>query len=156
MNDVNEKKRKTLPDDESERYSRKSRLITDEPHDYCGFTLEVEIETGTAISLHSRSHRDKQRWHGHDMPSLEIFPDLRELELYKCRYITSIHETLSQLKHLRVLKIIGCSQLQSIPTSIDRLAQLEEVSDRLLLLNPFKIPINSYPRALSIDRYLKA
>ena len=63
------------------------------------------------------------------MPSLEIFPDLQRLELFKCRHIVDIHDSLTQLKQLRVLKIIGCSRLQTIPDSIDQLHQLEVVRE---------------------------
>ena len=64
------------------------------------------------------------------MPSLDIFPNLQRLELFKCRYISQLHDSsLTQLKQLRVLKIIGCRQLQTIPESIGQLSQLEEVCE---------------------------
>lgn len=137
MNDITDKKRKTLSEDavdvgntESTHFSAPtSRIITDDPPFFRGFTVEEDGETGKVKSLHSRWRLDCDRWEGSDMPSLEIFPDLQRLELFKCRYIVNIHDSLTQLKQLRVLKIIGCSRLQTIPDSIDQLHQLEVVRE---------------------------
>lgn len=134
MNDTMDKKRKSRSEDivldlEKRPCCQKSRVITDDLPLFRGITVEEDEETGKVISLHSRSRLDSDRWHGTCMPSLALFPDLQNLELFKCRYISSIHDSLTHLKQLRVLKIIGCRRLQSIPESIDQLDQLEEVRE---------------------------
>ena len=138
MNDTADKKRKSRLDSDVDDANmqlssvRKSRVIADDYPSFRGITIEEDRETGKVISLHSRSRLDHDRWEGSNMPSLEIFPDLQLLELYKCRYIAQVHDSVMQLKQLRVLKLIGCSRMQTIPDSIDQLNQLEEVSVSLL------------------------
>ena len=132
MSDIMDKKRKARSDDlvgdaKTQSLTRKVRVVSDDPPLFRGITIEEDKETGRIISLHSRSRLDRDRWQGSNMPSVAIFPDLQLLELFKCRYIENVHDSLSQLTQLRILKIIGCSRLQAIPDSIDRLNQLEEV-----------------------------
>lgn len=132
MSDILDKKRKARSDDvvgdaKTQSLTRKVRVVSDDPPLFRGITIEEDKETGRIISLHSRSRLDRDRWQGSNMPSVAIFPDLQLLELFKCRYIENVHDSLSQLTQLRILKIIGCSRLQAIPDSIDRLNQLEEV-----------------------------
>lgn len=91
-----------------------------------GVTVEEDEATGAVVALSCRSRCDKDRWEA--MPSLACFPSLLKIDLHQCRYITGIHESLTQLKHLRTLSLAGCSRLKSIPDTIGLLEQLEEAS----------------------------
>jgi hypothetical protein len=135
MSETTDKKRKIGSDgvvDDAKThlsFGRKWRVITDEYPSFHGIAIEEDEETGKVISLHSRTRLDRDRWEDNNMPSFAIFPDLRRLELFKCRYLLHINDSLSELNQLRVLKIVGCSRLQTIPESIGQLNQLEEVCE---------------------------
>jgi hypothetical protein len=93
---------------------------------FLGATIEEDVTAqGSVIALSNKSRRDCDRWE--TMPSLACFPALQSIDLNKCRYIESIHESLTELKQLRSLRLTGCSRLKSIPASIGQLLQLEEV-----------------------------
>jgi hypothetical protein len=92
--------------------------------DFKGFTIG-RSENGIVVSLSSQSRRDPDRWG--IMPSVESFLDVQQIELYKCRYIESLHESISNCHNLRKLFLIRCSRLKSIPASIEQLESLQEV-----------------------------
>ena len=97
-----------------------------------GLLVEVD-EEGSVVSCSTRGVRDEDRWEN-NMPSFERFPCLRELDLFKSRYIQTVHESTCQLEHLTTLRLTRCSRLRSIPATIGQLQNLEEVSRRFLFV----------------------
>lgn len=85
-------------------------------------------DRGHIVALNSQWQLDVDRWEA--MPSVSSLPDLQRIELYDCRYITSLHASVTDLQQLRVLRLIGCSALKSLPPLMDQWTQLEEVSKR--------------------------
>jgi hypothetical protein len=113
--------------------TRKRKISSDAPSDpsssieqnFVGVTVQ-EDDNGAVTTLSCRSRRDKDRWE--IMPSLACFPDLERIDLYQCRYIESIHESITQLKNLQTLNLTGCSRLKSLPDAIGGLEKLETAS----------------------------
>ena len=96
-----------------------------EEGDLRGVVLEVEPSTNIVISLSSRATSDANRWE--TMPSLEPYPSLQKLDLYKNRYITVLDDSVTQLQNLRSISLVGCKRLKALPSSIGQLQSLEEV-----------------------------
>lgn len=100
---------------------------------------QLEIAKGSddddgsgAVSLSSRSCQDIYRWE--EMPALENYPGLKKIELYKQRYITTVHESLTNLTELECLALVRCSSLLSVPAQIGRLQKLVEVSRLMYII----------------------
>jgi hypothetical protein len=92
---------------------------------FVGVTVQ-EDDSGAVTTLSCRSRRDKDRWE--TMPSLDCFPTLEHIDLHQCRYIESLHESITQLRNLQTLNLTGCSRLKSLPDAIGSLEQLETAS----------------------------
>jgi hypothetical protein len=105
------------------------KMVEDDPL-FHRITVREDASSGHVVALSSRLQRDADRWEADQMPSLSTFPELQRLELYDSRYITSLHASVTGLKHLRELRLVGCGALKFIPPMIDQLTQLEEVSKR--------------------------
>jgi hypothetical protein len=82
---------------------------------------------GLVVSLSSRHAKDGARWLK-IMPSLELYPALRELDLHKNRYIQTLHDSVCNLLQLETLKLTLCESLTTLPSEIGRLTDLREVS----------------------------
>lgn len=95
---------------------------------FTGFTAKQDGSDGPIYYLSSRARRDEDRWQ--EMPSFDQFPSLQVIDLYKCRYVELLHESITNLKLLRSLRLVRCSQLKAIPANIGTLTHLEEVSRR--------------------------
>ncbi len=100
-----------------------------EQGEFKGLLVEkVWSATGTSVvALDSRYCRDASRWEV--MPSVEIFPDLVQLDLHKSRYITVVHDSVTELQKLQHLGLTGCTRLQELPPTIGRLQNLQVVSN---------------------------
>jgi len=121
MSSESSRKRKVAEED------RASGVNAEEDEAFRGVTLETDAGSSAVVALTTGSRRDQDRWDA-TTPSFDAFPDLQKVDLYKCRYLESVHESLVQLKHLKTLRLTRCSRLKSIPDSIGRLENLEEVS----------------------------
>jgi hypothetical protein len=95
--------------------------------EFKGLLVEkVSSTTGTSVvALDSRYCRDASRWEV--MPSVAIFPDLVRLDLHKSRYITNVHDSVTELQNLQHLSLTGCTRLQELPLMIGRLQNLQVV-----------------------------
>jgi Leucine-rich repeat (LRR) protein len=82
---------------------------------------------GVIVSLSSRHSKDGTRWLK-IMPSLELYPSLKELDLHKNRYIQTLHDSVCNLLQLETLKLTQCESLTTLPSEIGRLTDLREVS----------------------------
>lgn len=82
--------------------------------------------SGEIVSLSCRNCRDADRWIK-NMPSLDQYPSLRELDLHKNRYIQALHESVCSLSHLETLNLTSCEALTSLPSGIGNLKILREV-----------------------------
>jgi hypothetical protein len=98
--------------------------IIDDDCSWTGFLIEVDKDSTHVISLSSRLLREKQRWLN-DEVSFESFPSLQYLDLYKCRYIERLHDSVVQLGHLKSIKLNRCNELRLLPESIGKLCNLE-------------------------------
>jgi hypothetical protein len=62
------------------------------------------------------------------MPTVTPFKEsLLALDLHKSLYIDALHESVGDLTYLKHLMITSCSSLKTLPSSIGRLSNLEEV-----------------------------
>jgi hypothetical protein len=105
---------------------------------FVGVTMETDaVQTEDSFSgfsaapinvraLSCRSRRDKDRWEK-EMPSLDPFPNLERIDLHQCRYLVTLHESVTRLSHLKELLLVGCTRLASLPESIGSLQSLEVV-----------------------------
>jgi Leucine-rich repeat (LRR) protein len=56
--------------------------------------------------------------------------DLMELDLSRCGSLKSLPESIGKLKSLKILKIIGCISLEEIPAGVGKLSKLEYIYAR--------------------------
>jgi hypothetical protein len=77
------------------------------------------------VALDARYCRDASRWEV--MPSVDIFPELVRLDLHKSRYITVVHDSVTELQKLQHLGLTGCTRLQELPLTLGRLQNLQVV-----------------------------
>ena len=104
--------------------SPRKRKIDEDGEGLDGVQLEYKGNSVTAIS--SKETRDCDRWKG-TSPDLSKFPNLAVLDLYKNRYIASLHPSVATLTHLKILRLSHCSRLRELPSDIGGLTNLEEV-----------------------------
>jgi hypothetical protein len=97
--------------------------------DLKGMKTGTDRNTGLVVSLSSRHCCDVDRWT--TMPSLEQYGSLKELDLYKCRYIQQLHESVCGLEKLEILILFRCEKLKSLPQEIGQLKNLRVVSNGL-------------------------
>ncbi len=77
--------------------------------------------------LTSENTRDVDRWK--EMPSLiEYSNTLRELNLFKNRYIRELHPSVCELVNLVSLSLVRCERLQTLPDDIGKLKNLKELN----------------------------
>ena len=89
-----------------------------------GMKYEKDKEKGAVfLSLSSEFCRDVDRWR--EMPSLEEYPSLKKLELYKNRYIQKLHDSVCILTDLEVLSLVRCEKIHSLPMQIGNLKNLQ-------------------------------
>ena len=86
---------------------------------------------GVIVSLSSRNCRDANRWIK-EMPSVDQYPALKELDLHKMRYIHSLHDSVCSLIFLERLTLTHTESLTSLPLGIGKLTNLREVCTNLL------------------------
>ena len=91
-----------------------------------GVSLEKDETSRSVVALTTGTRRDEDRW-DKTTPPFDAFPNLQMIDLYKCRYLESVHQSLVQLKQLKVLRLTRCSRLKSLPDNIGLLENLEEV-----------------------------
>jgi hypothetical protein len=94
--------------------------------DLKGMKTGTDRKSGLVVSLSSRQCHDVDRWI--TMPSLEQYGSLKELDLYKSRYIHQLHESVCGLENLETLILVRCEKLVSLPQEIGRLKNLRVVS----------------------------
>lgn len=93
--------------------------------DLKGMKSVVDKKTGIVYSLSSQDTRDVDRWLA--MPSLEEYLSLKELDLYKNRYIRELHISVCGLSSLEVLSLVRCERLSTLPDHIGNLDSLREL-----------------------------
>ena len=98
----------------------------DEKGLFQNFIVETDPDSKVVTSLSSR--------HLHDTDRLQICPSfepyqqsLVTLDLYKYRYIETLHESVVHLTHLKSLQLVRCTRLQSLPSTIGNLTNLESL-----------------------------
>lgn len=127
--------------------------------DFKGFALEKDAASNTIVALSSHTCRDADRWQ--KMPSLEAYPHLERLDLYKNRYINNLDGSIAQLDRLQILEVTRCKRLQTIPPTISQLQMLQvldltdsesisHLPDSIGELKKYVIPLNH----LSSDDFL--
>lgn len=105
-----------------------------------GVKIGIDRLNGEIVALSTRHCRDENRWTS--MPSLEKYPELKELDLHKMRYIQKVHPSLCALKNLDTLVLTRCERLTSLPEDFGGLLNLRQVRKTklsvlvLFLLNP--------------------
>jgi hypothetical protein len=98
----------------------------DDKDPYQGVTLMADKLSGKIVFLSTRKSRYVNRWTV--MPSVEHFKDsLVHLDLYNSRHIHSLDESIGDLLCLKRLMITRCTSLKTLPDSLGRLSNLEEV-----------------------------
>jgi Leucine-rich repeat (LRR) protein len=92
-----------------------------------GMKSVVDKRTGTVHSLSSHDTCDADRWTV--MPSLEdqTYESLKHLDLYKNRYLRTLHESVCDLSQLEVLSLVRCERLTTLPDRIGELRNLREL-----------------------------
>lgn len=90
-----------------------------------GMRSGKDSSSGHVVALSARHLSEDDRWT--TMPSLAEFENLRELDLHKCRYITSLHASVCSLASLETLILTRCESLKSLPDDIGNLSNLKEV-----------------------------
>ena len=101
-------------------------ILIEDSDDMNGVSLFVDARTGETTELSTRRCRDEQRWN--IMPSLEKYSKLQKLDLHNSRYISTLHESVKNLSQLRRLVLTRCWALKTLPSSLGRLCNLQEVS----------------------------
>jgi hypothetical protein len=90
-----------------------------------GMKVAIDRYTGLVVSISARQCEDTNRWLV--MPSLEDYNSLRNLDLHKSRYLTSLHHSVCTLVNLETLILTRCERLTSLPNDIGNLKNLKEV-----------------------------
>jgi hypothetical protein len=103
-----------------------------------GMNIIVDDCTGNVLSFSTRFCREAERWIG-EMPSLQAYPKMLKLDLYKSRYITDLHESVGYLGNLKKLDLTRCECLERLPDSIGGLGNLQEVSSAFLVVQGFAL-----------------
>jgi hypothetical protein len=78
------------------------------------------------IQLSTRFSKDSDRWTT-GMPSLDEYPSLQILDLHNSRYLTELHDSVTDLRQLRELILTSCSRLERLPNSLGKNENLQEV-----------------------------
>jgi hypothetical protein len=93
-------------------------------------STDTDTAAADVLSISTRACLDMNRWQsdGRQMPSLEKFTKLQQLELDKDRYLHHLHESVTGLRGLQSLLLTRCSRLQSLPQTIGQLGNLQVVS----------------------------
>lgn len=98
---------------------------------FTGFTATRDTDNGVIIELSSVSCRDVDRWTAPVSPELTVFCEsLQVLDLSKQRYVTQLHHSIVACAQLQTLRLFGCSKLETLPTLMGQLSQLQEVRTR--------------------------
>lgn len=92
-----------------------------------GVYIAVDGSTNEVVSLSTRKCPDSFRWRD-VMPSVAEYSSLIVLDLANSRYLKLLHESVGNLKCLRVVKLTRCERLEQLPYSFSGLTNLEEVS----------------------------
>lgn len=90
-----------------------------------GTKIATDKNTGMVVSLSTRQCVDAHRWL--DMPSLDDYVSLRDIDLHKSRYLTSLHPSVCALVNLETLILTRCERLISLPRDIGNMTSLKEV-----------------------------
>ena len=85
----------------------------------------MKYDEASFLSLSSENTREVDRWRV--MPSLEKYPLLKKLDLYKQRHIQHLHDSVCDLIHLQVLSLVRCEKLDRLPENIGKLTNLQEL-----------------------------
>lgn len=82
------------------------------------------------VEMSTLTSPDTNRWR--TMPSLHGLDSLTVLDLSRSRYLTELHPSVTDLKNIKTLSLVGCTGLVSLPDDIGKLKSLEIVSIALL------------------------
>lgn len=96
-----------------------------------GVNIIVDHNTGEVVALSTRYCADEDRWS--EMPSVERFASLRTLDLHNSRYLTELHESVTNLPELRQLIVTRCTRLERFPDGLGRNINLREVHFKFCL-----------------------
>lgn len=98
-------------------------IIEDGP--FRGFRAGKDPVSGNILAFSCRNSLESSRWSM--MTSVASFPHLKELDLYKSRYIRGLDKSICNLSNLETLILVRCESLASLPKDIGNLKILREV-----------------------------
>ena len=105
----------------------KDWVLVEGVDEFKGVRIATSGMTGIIVSLSTSRCNDCDRWKD-VTPPLSDFPALVVLDLDRSHYLKTLHESVGNLKHLKVVNITRCTRLERVPGSICGLASLQEVS----------------------------
>ena len=80
----------------------------------------------THLSTHDTLDEDRWTPNNNPMPSMaEYASTLREMDLFKNRYIKELHPSICDLTNLQSLSLVRCEKLQRLPDEIGKLTNLK-------------------------------
>jgi Leucine-rich repeat (LRR) protein len=94
-----------------------------------GINVLVDEKSSDVVALSTRFSKDVDRWNN-DMPSLREYDALQILDLHNSRYLVKLDESVMSLMNLRSLVLTNCQSLRTLPDSLGKLSNLQEVSLR--------------------------
>jgi hypothetical protein len=100
-------------------------VVVEDKNGLGGAVLYADRTTGHVVCLSTRRCSDEDRWN--EMPSLSQFPYLLVLDLHKSRYLTTLDDTIGDLKHIQRMMLTECKKLRTLPPTIGNLNHLIEV-----------------------------
>lgn len=92
-----------------------------------GTVLHTDRTTGHVVCMSTRTCKDEDRWT--EMPCVAQFSSLLILDLHKSRYLTTLDESVGDLKSLKRMILTRCNNLVTLPRAIGNLKHLTEVCE---------------------------
>lgn len=102
------------------------QIRSDDFESFKGVTMLMDKGSRDIVVLSTRDSKNADRLS--TIPDLQCYANsLLVLDLHKCRYISSLHDSVGGLVKLRRLMLTRCNNLKTLPDSIGNLSNLTEV-----------------------------